>query len=253
MKDHNKYIKAIESCITQNAPKLPAEQINGIAAYVGTKYKMLGLGTALQKQLAKQNYNLELDHHEGLLVFDALFKRSKIYEIKSTALLMVDLNYKKIDKEYLYELMIDWVEHVDNWAHSDHLSKFYTRFLEEEKLRSCFLKILQKWNSDKNPWKRRQSLVALLYYAKTKRNHLPFNTVKNLVENLLNDKEYFVQKGVGWCLRECYNVYPGLTYQFAIKNFDRISSTAFSAACEKMTEKEKDILKQKRKAWRKQK
>ena len=92
--------------------------------------------------------------------------------------------------------------------------------------------------------------MALLYYAKTKRSHLPFTTVKNFVESLLNDKEYFVQKAVGWCLRECYNVYPELTYKFAADNFDKISSTAFSAACEKMTEKEKTTLKQKRKEHR---
>ncbi len=262
MKHHNKYInpvglkkilldKAIETRITQNAPKLPQEHIKAITAYIGTKHKMLGLGTELQRQLAKANYNLPSDPHNDLPAFDLLYKRSKVFEMKNASLLMVDVNYKKLDKQHLYKHMIGWVDHVDNWAHSDYLSKFYTRFLEEEKLKNEFLTVLKKWNSDKNLWKRRQSLVALFYYARTKKTHPTFNTVKNLIETLLNDEEYFVQKAVGWCLRESYNVYPELTYKFAMNNFDKISSTAFSAACEKMTEKEKNTLKLKRKLHRK--
>ena len=63
---------------------------------------------------------------------------------------------------------------------------------------------------------------------------------------LLKDKEYFVQKAVGWTLRESYNVYPKQTFQFIEENVKNISPTAFTTCLEKMTEKEKTILKQKR-------
>ncbi|MGZ3932587.1 MAG: DNA alkylation repair protein [Bacteroidia bacterium] len=211
---------------------------------------MLGIGTAMQKQLAKQAYHLQLNLSDHLPVFDHLFKTSPVFEVKSASLLMVEYNYRKADKKALYNTMIGWVDHVDNWAHSDTLSKYYTRFLEEKDLKAGFLKTLEKWNRDKNPWKRRQSLVALLYYARTKKEHLPFSTIIALVEALLDDKEYFVQKGLGWTLRECYSVYPALTFKFAEANYFRISATAFSAACEKMTAKEKQRLKDKRKKYR---
>jgi 3-methyladenine DNA glycosylase AlkD len=250
LKTGNKYIKAIETCIIKHDPKLSLTHRNSLAGYIGTNYKILGIGTALQKQLAKQKYNLALNLNDHLPVFDTLFKTSSVFELKSASLLMVEYNYKKTDKVALYNAMIGWVDHVDNWAHSDYLSKFYTRFLEEESLQPGFLKLLKRWNSDKNPWKRRQSLVALLYYARTKKQHLPFKTIISFIETLLDDKEYYVQKGVGWSLRECYSVYPALTFGFADRNHHKISAAAFSAACEKMTGREKEILKRKRKEYR---
>lgn len=250
MESKSKYIKAVESCIKKHDPKLPAAHRNSIAAYIGTKHGMLGIGTALQKQLAKQGYDCGANLQQHLDVFDHLFKTSPVFELKTTSLLMVDHHYKKTDKKDLYRTMIGWVDHVDNWAHSDYLSKFYTRFLEDKELKDDFVKKLNTWNRDKNPWKRRQSMVALLYYARTKKEYLSFATITGFVKPLLDDEDYFVQKGLGWTLRECYNVYPRETFAFADQHHERISSTAFSAACEKMTVKEKESLKKKRKAAR---
>lgn len=251
MKEHSKYIKAIEDCLTKQSPKLTAQQIKGLSDYIGTKHQMLGLGTSFQREMAKKNYYLDLDHSGLLKVLDSLFQKSPVFEFKSTALYFLDHHYKKLNKKELLRTMLPWVDHVDNWAHSDGLSKFYTRFLEEEEIKSEFLEKLKKWNADKNPWKVRQSMVALLYYARTKKDHLPFKTIISFIEPQLHHPEYFVQKGLGWTLRETYNLYPKFTFKFVDKNFSKISSVAFSATCEKMTEKEKTILKEKRKKFRK--
>ncbi len=248
-----KYIKAVENCLTQQTSKLTVHQINALARYIGTGHKVLGLDTSFQRQMAKKNYDLQLHHDEFLEVFDVIFRQSKVFEFKSAALFFVEHHYKKFDKKKLFKVMLPWVNYVDNWAHSDYLSKFYTRFLEEETIKTNFLSHLKKWNRDKNSWKRRQSMVALLYYARTKQKHLDFNTIIAFVEPLLNDAEYFVQKGLGWTLRETYNLFPYFTFKFVNKNFNKVSSVAFSAACEKMTLKEKNVLKQKRKEFRKAK
>jgi 3-methyladenine DNA glycosylase AlkD len=246
----NKYIKQVEYCLTKQARKKSETELRSLAAYLGTRHKMLGLGTALQKQLAKQNYGIKAELHHLLPAFDKVFGESSVFEIKSASLLFLDAHYKKLDKKELLTTIPAWVDHVDNWAHSDYLSKFYTRFLEEEATRKRFLPTLEKWNRDKNPWKRRQSMVALMYYARTRKNHLPFQTVISFIKPHLEAPEYFVQKGLGWSLRECYNVYPGLTYKFMEQNYSRVSSVAFSAACEKMTTQEKENLKLKRKKHR---
>jgi len=106
---------------------------------------------------------------------------------------------------------------------------------------------LKMWNTDKDLWKRRQSIVSLLYYSRTKKVHLPYNEIIPLIDNLLNDKEYYVQKGVGWSLRELYNVYPEKTFGYLKKNTKSISAIAFYAATEKLTKKEKELLKTLRK------
>ena len=109
------------------------------------------------------------------------------------------------------------------------------------------LDIIKKWNASKNLWERRQSLVSLYYYSRTKKQHIDFELTQQLIFPLLSDKEYFVQKAVGWTLRESYNVYPKQTYSFILANIKNITSTAFTTCLEKMTEKQKLTLKQKRK------
>jgi 3-methyladenine DNA glycosylase AlkD len=106
---------------------------------------------------------------------------------------------------------------------------------------------LKKWNKDQDLWKRRQSVVSLLYYSLTKKVHLPFSKIEKLVTPLLTDKEYCVQKGVGWTLREMYTVYPEETFPYFVKHIKSISSIAFTIAIEKTSAQLKAQLKTLRK------
>ena len=71
-----------------------------------------------------------------------------------------------------------------------------------------------------------------------------------MVKPLLKDSHVYVQKGVGWTLREMGNVYPAQTKKFVKQNCLKLSSIAFTTATEKWAEKEKAPLKQARKAVR---
>jgi 3-methyladenine DNA glycosylase AlkD len=93
---------------------------------------------------------------------------------------------------------------------------------------------LEQWNTDESLWKRRQSVVSLLYYSRTKKSFLPFNKLERLITPLIGDKEYYVQKGVGWTLRELHNVYPDESRAYFKKHIRSLSSIAFSTAIEKM-------------------
>lgn len=250
MSNNNKYINHIQESLINNASKLSRQQIQSAVNYMGTKHKMIGVTTSKQKQLAKTVYGLNISGGDLVGIMDLAFTKSNIYEVKNAALLLAEYNFKTTDKKLLYKTMLPWVNHVDNWGHSDSLSKLYTRFLEMDEYQEQFLEQIKKWNKNSDPWLRRQSMVSLLYYARTKNQHLPFKTIISLVSTQLHAQEYYVQKGLGWTLRETYNVYPILTYKFVLSNFSRISPVAFTAAIEKMTAKEKDILKQKRKNHR---
>jgi 3-methyladenine DNA glycosylase AlkD len=250
MSNNNKYINHIQQSLINNASKLNALQIKSIADYMGTKHKIIGVSTKTQQQLAKEFYGLKKDGENLMPLIHDAFTKSDIYEVKNAALLLAEYNFKTIDKRSLYKTLSSWVGYIDNWGHSDTLSKLLTRFLEMNEFEKPFLETLKKWNKHKNPWLRRQSMVALLYYSRTKDQHPPFKTIIALVSTQLEAKEYYVQKGLGWTLRESYNVYPELTYKFVSDNFHKVSPVAFTAAIEKMSEKEKTILKQKRKAHR---
>jgi len=67
---------------------------------------------------------------------------------------------------------------------------------------------------------------------------------------LLNDDEYYVQKGIGWTLREIYNLYPEPTKNFIHENIQNISSIAYSAATQKLDKETKQQFNKYRKSQR---
>lgn len=59
-----------------------------------------------------------------------------------------------------------------------------------------------------------------------------------------------MQKGVGWTLRECFNLYPEYTLDFRRRRAGEIDPRAFSAAFEKLSPPQKTENMAPRKAGR---
>jgi 3-methyladenine DNA glycosylase AlkD len=138
----------------------------------------------------------------------------------------------------------DWAAGIESWPHSDGLSAFYARALEAHPSR--IYPTLAKWNRARNSWLRRQSIVSLIYYASARKTVQPIGCLLPLVENLLTDPDVYIQKGIGWTLREIGNVYPEAHRAFLDARVTALSSVAFSAATEKLTPQEKAPYKARR-------
>ena len=199
------------------------------------------------RAIFKQKFSFShLPFEEQIIIWETNWKNSSNYRARLQSFFYIEAHALK--KEHIdgsWEILKHWQDHVDDWSFCDSLSKIYTKHLEV--FQKEVYAQLKRWNKDKDPWKRRQSIVSLLYYSRTKKTHLPYHEIIPLIDNLLHDKEYYVQKGVGWSLRELYNVYPGKTFAYLKKNIKSISAIAFYAATEKLTKKEKDLLKSLRK------
>jgi len=244
----NKYTKEVEDTLTRLSLKNDKEKAAKLKKYIGTNLKVLGMVSNAQVDAHKKGFSFYSEQKEQtFLTYHQVYLQSNIFEVKNLAFIFLDKHHKHIPLKTQLKYLPQWVKQVDNWAHSDSLSKFISRLIEDKSTQQEILTVIKKWNSSRNLWERRQSLVALYYYARTKKQHISFELTQQLVLPLLTDKEYFVQKAVGWTLRESYNVYPQQTFQFIEENIKNISPTAFTTCLEKMTEKQKTTLKLKRK------
>ncbi len=244
----NKYNKEVEDTLNRLCLKHNQEKTEKLKKYIGTDLNVLGIITKDQLSICKKGFSFYSEHREeSFYTYHEIYKTSSCFEVKNLAFIYLEIHYKNIPLKTQLKLLPQWAKYVDNWAHSDTLSKYITRLVENKDTQQPILSIIKKWNASKNLWERRQSLIGLFYYSRTKKSHVEFGLAKQLLLPLLNDKEYFVQKAVGWTLRECYNVYPKLTYQFIESQLTHINPVAFTTSIEKMTEKEKTALKLKRK------
>ena len=195
----------------------------------------------------RQKYSFShLPFVEQLIIWDELWKEKINYRVRTQAFFFCEHHaIKKENIEHAWNKLKHWQNNIDDWPFCDGLSKIYTKHLEV--LPDEVFKQLKEWNTDNNLWKRRQSIVSLLYYARTKKIILPYNRILPLINNLLLDEEYYVQKAVGWSLRELHNVYPVKTFDYLRKNIKNITPIAFTSSTEKLNAKQKSILKKLRK------
>lgn len=120
---------------------------------------------------------------------------------------------------------------IDNWSHSDSLCSLLAKIYEAD---SGYLEPqFEKMNLHKNPWYRRISMVSLFYYSQSRKTFPSYSLAEKFVLRNISDGHYYVQKAVGWTLRELYNVYPEKTLSFVKKNIGKISSVAWVATSEK--------------------
>jgi 3-methyladenine DNA glycosylase AlkD len=211
--------------------------------YVGagkSKLTFLDIKLPLLRTRLKQGFSFSnKTSAEQIKIWDYIWKNTNIFEVMLLPLMWLKLSPR--DEILLHrDIVLNWLNRSDNWAISDSLSDFYALYLEQD--RKAMLPILNSWKASKNPWVRRQSLVSLMYYSRLRNHILPFKEIQVFLVFHLSDDHYFVQKGLGWAIREAYNVYPKETLLFLNKHVKNITSVAWIAASEKLPKSTKTKL-----------
>ena len=85
---------------------------------------------------------------------------------------------------------------LDGWAVADNLASVASRCLLEN---SCWLDAVETWIENPHLWTRRAALVFTLPWAKEKRDP---ERMLGWAARLADDREWFIQKAIGWQLRE---------------------------------------------------
>jgi len=190
----------------------------------------------LHRKESKRSYSFSPSPFtKQLAIWDELWHLENSFWLRLHAYFFLERHLKKESElREMWPVIARWQDQVDDWGLCDALAKVYNKILVV--MPDEVYSQLKAWNRDENLWKRRQSVVSLLYYSRTKKKYPSFEEVKQLIEPLLGDKEYYVQKGIGWSLREMRNVYPAETLAWLKLNIKQISAIAFTIAIEKWDE-----------------
>jgi 3-methyladenine DNA glycosylase AlkD len=170
----------------------------------------------MQKLINK--YAKEMNE-EQLLVFAENLWQSNNFDLMTAATKV--LKHKKIKKNLqLWTLGKRWMKDCDGWALADGLSLSMREVLLEYPER---LDDLEKWTKNSNMWFRRASLVFTLPYAKSGMNP---ERMLSWASKYSTDPEWFIQKAIGWWLRDLGKHNPVRVIQFLNKHWDNLKSVA---------------------------
>lgn len=150
-----------------------------------------------QRAAFKQGFSFSKQpFDEQLPIWHHIWKNSKGFRPRVHAFFFLEQYAgKKQYHEAIWNTSVSWQDDVDDWGLCDALAKLNTKALES--FPDKVYETLKTWNKSDDLWKRRQSVVSLLYFSRTKKVYLPFEQIATLIAPLLADKEYYVQKGVG--------------------------------------------------------
>jgi 3-methyladenine DNA glycosylase AlkD len=97
--------------------------------------------------------------------------------------------------------------------------------------------VLDRWAGDHDFWLRRAALLALL--GSLRRGEGDFERFARYADAMLEDKEFFVRKAIGWVLRETARKRPGLVCTWLLPRAARASGVTIREAIKPLSEQQR--------------
>jgi 3-methyladenine DNA glycosylase AlkD len=200
------YVASLKTLFEQNADPAQAAPMKG---YMRDQFEYLGIKTpqnvTLQKQFFEEHGLLPLSELEIVLLdLWSLPQR----EFQYVAVGLLGKFNKQIPAKFIktieYLLVTkSWWDTVDSIAGST-VGVHFQRFLEVRG------KYLAKWRASDNFWLRRTTILFQLNYKK----ETDFDLLCEIIRENLNSKEFFINKAIGWSLRQYARVDPKAVKKF---------------------------------------
>lgn len=226
------------------------EQTPMMKNYMKSRLEFLAIKVPMLRKALQEPFSFSSRPADELLaIWSDIWFSSPYFEVMSAALMHYRRHGAKIAPE-VWPTLARWSSRIENWAHSDELSTIYSYLLEQHPAE--VYSQLQTWNVSDELWLRRLSLVSLIHFSGKKAVFLPLERMLPLVSACIDDRRYYLQKAVGWVLREMAHAYPDEIRAFLEAQKGALTGTAFAVATEHFSAEERQALLAWRKAHRKQ-
>ena len=174
---------------------------NGLAMskYMKDRFPFFGIKSQQRKEIQKiwiSNVPKSLNHEERWELIRELWEKEE-REYQYVAIDWMNSWNKRLiedtDDSHLRFLITNksWWDSVDAIA-SNYLGKYCLKFPEKAN------ELVSDWRQEKNMWLNRSCLIFQLKYGK----QVDFQLLKELIKQYQPNKEFFIQKAIGWSLRQ---------------------------------------------------
>jgi 3-methyladenine DNA glycosylase AlkD len=151
--------------------------------------------------------------------------------------LLLDKNSELQESQDL-EFIAELVRKCSTWALVDPLSGPASRIVVQELPEVG--SILDSWSSDPNFWLRRFSLIVLMRSLRESDSEWP--RFVRYADSMIEEKEFFVRKAIGWVLRDVSKIRPQHVNEFVRRHMPVISGVTFREAVKYLPELERTEL-----------
>jgi 3-methyladenine DNA glycosylase AlkD len=126
-----------------------------------------------------------------------------------------------------------WLRSIDNWAHCDGIGPGMLAPFVQSVTPRCKTRRREVlgWTGHRNPWLRRGALLATM---RTVRYDKEWKLLFSIAAPLVEDPDYYVQKGLGWMLRECGHHNPREVISFIQEHREQMRRSTITNAISRL-------------------
>jgi 3-methyladenine DNA glycosylase AlkD len=199
------------------------ERAAGEKRYLKSDLTFLGATLADMRRLGKSIAKGEQAGRAELISLVEELWRRPVFERRMVAVLLLELNAHDLAPRDL-GVIERLLRESKTWALVDGLAE---DVVGEIALRHGIRRELDRWARDDDFWIRRSSLLAELVPL---RNGAAFDRFARRADLMLDEKEFFIRKAIGWVLRETSKQRPREVYEWLAPRTDRASGVTMREA-----------------------
>jgi 3-methyladenine DNA glycosylase AlkD len=176
-----------------------------------------------------------LDHDRLAAVARELWTR-QLYECRQSAVLLLERNVRLLSPTDI-ELLEHLLRNSGTWALVDGLATNVVGVLAE---RHDLTATLDRWAVDPDFWIRRSAMLGLL--RPLRRGEGDFERFAGYADAMLEEKEFFIRKAIGWVLREVAKKRPELVSAWLGPRVHRASGVTVREAVKYLPDDARELL-----------
>lgn len=208
--------------------------------YVGSPYPVLGLSVPQMRGIlaAFRKAHRDVTAKEVNSLAAAIW-RGRTFEEKALAIMTLDAHARILDHAS-WRLLDAWVDGCVGWGLCDAIGSGPIAKMVSAK--PARFRHLLRWAKSRNPWRRRIALYALRDFVRAKELDKPFS----LLEKVVCDDEFWVQRAVGTWLRECWKVDRARTEAFLRRHVKGLPKIVVTVSTERASKAFREELRRNR-------
>ena len=201
------FILALENAFEVNQNP---ENAFAMAKYMKNNFPFFGIKTEERRRIFKEIWKEnkeEVSANARGIALDLYSKPEREFQYCAIEILIKELkrNYKKHDIQLIEKLIIknSWWDSVDTIAKYI-LGEYLLEFPLETK------KVIERFSNSENMWLNRSAILFQLGYKQKTNSAFLFSECLKQADS----KEFFIQKAIGWALREYAKSHPEAVKEF---------------------------------------
>jgi 3-methyladenine DNA glycosylase AlkD len=193
-----------------------SERAAAEAKYLKSDLRFFGTTLAEIRRAAKAVAKRGALAHDDLISLVESLWAKPVFELRMAAAILLDLHVEQLGPDDL-PMLERFIRDSKTWALVDVLSG---DVIGKMNLDHALARQLDRWAGDEDFWVRRASLLAELEPLKSGAAFQPF---AKRADRMLEEKEFFIRKAIGWVLREMSKKRPDEVYEWVAPRTHRIS------------------------------